>query len=909
MKRIEMLVVCLLVMLSYSTIAQVNVEVDFNQEPVEMSDALFGAFFEDINYAADGGLYAELVQNRSFEYYPVPGYTDMGLLEAWSAVQAGDASVSISVENETPLNSNNTNYLNLTVNKSGTLAGVQNTGFDGIAVKPGAKYDFSVYLRQNNTYNGSVIVQLKTSFGSVFMSDTIRNIGTTWKKYELELESTKMVKDARLQLITDAPGTVLIDMVSFFPQDTYKGRKNGLRKDLAQVIEDLEPKFLRFPGGCISHGRGLDNAYRWKETVGDVAERKPNWNLWGYHQTYGLGFYEYFLFSEDLGAKPLPVVPVGISCQFRQREIAPLNEMQEWIDDATDLIEFANGSVDTKWGAVRAQMGHPEPFNMEYICLGNEEDNIPEFRERFMMITNAIRELYPEIKVIGTSGTDDTGYNYHSLWEFSRENNVDAVDEHYYNDPEWFLQNVHRYDNFDRSGPTVFIGEYASRDDRLFNAIAEAAYLTGVEKNADIIEFTCYAPLFSNVEHQQWHPDLIRFNNTEVVKTASYYVQQMYSVNAGSKYYASNISYTDDVVSQGERFNGMTGLGTWNTQAEFDDLKITVNDELLYDETFESAGNWNVISGSFATKNGVYVQSSTAEPALSVYQNNIEADNYTITLRARKTGGNEGFLIPFGLKDNDNYFWLNIAGWGNTQHAVERVTNGNKNVLYTRGGEIQNNQWYDIKIEVEGGNARCYLDGEMIFDIPESTGPVTASVTEDETGDIIVKLVNSESRKLTTNVTLEGVELVQNAELTVLTGSFNERNSMEQQSLIVPETKTIEVSSSFEYDLPPYSFHVIRIKKAGNGSSLIKKADDGYGDSKIKVVPNPANTHARIIFDNPGANSFDLSFINIEGKKVMAMNNITGDEVTIERGNLPSGAYVVQLSYGSTIYSEKLMFN
>jgi alpha-L-arabinofuranosidase len=433
-------------------------------------------------------------------------------------------------------------------------------------------------------------------------------------------------------------------MVSLFPEETFKNRANGLRPDLAQAIADLHPKFLRFPGGCITHGRGNDNAYRWKATIGDVAERTPNWNLWGYHQTYGLGFYEYFQFCEDINAIPLPVLPLGVSCQFRDREVVPLNEIQPWIDDALDLVEFANGDSTTTWGKKRAAMGHPQPFKMEYICLGNEEDDIPEFRERFKLIANALKEKYPEIKILGTSGTIGWGDYYNSLWDFSRQEELYAVDEHYYVDPTWLLANNNRYDSFDRNGPKVFIGEYASWDDRMNNAIAEAAYLTGVERNADVVQFTCYAPLLCNEKHNQWHPDLIRFNNKTVCKTVNYYVQQLYSTYAGNLYLNSNVSYDKGFDPFEHIFNGKVGLGSWKTQVQFDSVSLVSNKFSKLDEDFSTdPANWEVLNGTFSVSGDVYVQSSDAEPAWSLYNKPITESEYTYRVKAKKTGAPKVF--------------------------------------------------------------------------------------------------------------------------------------------------------------------------------------------------------------------------------------------------------------------------
>ena len=807
MKKLTLLSLICLSLYSFRNGYDVKIKIDKSKPKVQMSDELMGVFFEDINYAADGGLYAELVQNRSFEYYKVPGYVNLEPLHAWELVEKDGASAQMSIKDAKPLNKNNTKYLQLSITKG--EAGIKNTGFDGIKIDAGEEYKFSVYMRRDANFTQKVLVQILNMNQEVIGEATIDKIEKSWDKYALNLKASKSCKMASLVITTKGKGNVYFDMVSLFPSKTFNNRENGLRVDLAQTVADLQPKFVRFPGGCISHGRGLDNAYRWKHTVGDVAERKPNWNTWGYHQTYGLGFFEYFQFAEDIGATSLPVVPIGVSCQFRNREICPIDDMQMWIDDALDLIEFANGDPSTTWGAVRAKMGHPKSFNMKYICLGNEEDNIPEFRERFMMIHDAIHAKYPEIKIIGTSGVDDTGWHYETLWEFSREHNLDAVDEHYYNDPQWFLNNVDRYDNFDRKGPKVFIGEYASRNDLMFNAISEAAYLTGVEKNADVIEFACYAPLFSNVHHQQWMPDLIRFDNSTIAKTASYYVQQIYSVYGGTDYLPSTVTYDANYQLPTNDYTGKVGVGDWGTSAKFKDLKVVANGKTIIENAFESMDNWEVQSGEFSIENNEMIQSSLDEPSISIFNLPVEASEYTLTVQAMKTGGREGFLIPFSY-NNGNYFWLNIAGWGNSQHAIEQIAPNGKSVLKTTRGHIENNQWYTIKIVVDKESAKCFLNDKMIFEIPGPPAPVTASIVENaKTNEVIVKLVNSSKEEIRVKVNLRKFSLKKQTKIITFEGDINDRNTIELPNIIKPHEQKSKLKKVFKCVLSPVSMKAI----------------------------------------------------------------------------------------------------
>jgi alpha-L-arabinofuranosidase len=596
----------------------------------------------------------------------------------------------------------------------------------------------------------------------------------------------------------------MLDMVSLFPQDTFRGRKNGLRKDLAQSLADLKPRFLRFPGGCIAHGQGLDNAYRWKDTVGDVAERKPNWNLWGYHQTYGLGYFEYMQLCEDIGATPLPVVPLGVSCGFRQPfQFASLDDLQVWIDDALDLIEFANGPVDSEWGKLRAEMGHPEPFNLEYICLGNEEHDTPGVRERFPYFVKAIRARYPDIKISGTSGLGPEI----PLYDLMTAMEVYNSDEHYYMSPDWYLRNVNRFDNFDRNKPKIFVGEYASEGNTLFNAVAEAAYLTGVERNGDMVDMTCYAPLFAKIGSTQWtKADLIWFTNKQVVKTPNYYVQQLFASNKGDVYLDNKVQLRLSDKNQ-TKFAGQVGVGTWRTSIEVE--SATLNGQPL------DFSQWETVNGNFRSSDGLYIQQNrNIEAAVSVAPRSGNGENDVFELRARKTGGDEGFLLVFGFEGKDNYYWWNIGGWGNSQHAIERrVAGQSQNRLISTGGRIEDNRWYDLRVELSPGRVRCLIDGKLVHDYREQPAGVFASPTYDKTsGMLMLKLVNASEQSVATTVRLHGqTELGSEAELITLAGRADAMNTVELEA-VKPETTTLPAGDTIELTLPPTSVQLLRIK-------------------------------------------------------------------------------------------------
>jgi alpha-L-arabinofuranosidase len=523
----------------------------------KISDLLLGMFFEDINYAADGGLYAELIQNRGFEY--VPGDKegrdkDWNSYKAWSV--SGNQAV-FTIDSVFPIHSNNKHYAVLQISQTG--AGLANEGFDGIAVKAGEKYNFSVFARTPEAKKGKLTVRLTDKNGKIYGETTTKAISGDWKKYDVVITVSQTITDAKLEVVPQMTGKVELDMISLFPQKTFKGHKNGLREDLAQVIADMNPRFVRFPGGCVAHGDGLGNIYHWKNTIGPLEARKPQRNLWGYHQTAGLGYFEYFQFCEDLGAEPVPVVAAGVPCQNSahyghslggQQGGIPMSEMGNYIQDVLDLIEWANGDVNTILGKKRAEAGHPEPFNLKYIGIGNEDIISDIFEERFTMIFNAVKEKYPEITVIGTVGPFYEGTDYVEGWGIADKLQIPMVDEHYYNPPGWYIHNQDFYDKYDRSKSKVYLGEYAAhlpgRPNNVETALAEALHLANVERNGDIVTMTSYAPLLAKEGHTQWNPDLIYFNNTEVKPTVGYYVQKLYGQHSGDEYLTSKIELSDN---------------------------------------------------------------------------------------------------------------------------------------------------------------------------------------------------------------------------------------------------------------------------------------------------------------------------------------------------------------------------
>jgi alpha-L-arabinofuranosidase len=788
----------------------VDVRIDCTRQGIPLSPHLYGLFFEDINFSADGGLYAELVQNRSFEYHPVNGNDPRGRdyhpLTAWEKVTRSGATGEITVADSSPLNATNRHYLALQVNASsspGATFGVANSGFDGIRLDAGARYDFSFHGRAADWLGDTTVtVALELPDGTVCGSTTISGLGRDWQKFEGVLVATQSTDQGRLVLTVSGRGTLALDMVSLFPQDTWLGRKHGLRRDLVESLRDLHPKFLRFPGGCIAHGDGLANAYSWKDSVGDVAERKANWNLWGYHQTYGLGYFEYFQLCADLGMQPLPVVPVGVSCGFRGLEVVPMNELQTWIDDALDLIEFANGPVASKWGAVRARMGHPEPFGLQFICLGNEEHNNAEVRERFPHFVRAIRARYPDIKIIGTSGLGAEIPIYDQMTDLA----VFSSDEHYYESPDWFIAHENRFDSFDRKKPKIFVGEYASQGNTLYNALSEAVYLTGIERNGDIVDMACYAPLFARIGRTQWTPDLIFFDQRRVVLPPNYYVQQLFARHVGDTYLDTALTVSAAVPPP--TLSGAVGVGTWRTSIEVDDLRV--NGRKLDPATWQPAG------GDYSLAGGLYRQSSVeAEPAMSFSPDSFSGDTVTYTVRARKTGGAEGFLLRFGATNGRGGYWWNVGGWNNTRHALEKIDSDTRQHarLAEAPGSVRNGAWHDLKVELSPGRIRCYLDGQLVHDYTMRSGLSASTTWDRDAREIVVKLVNPTESAITANLDLQGLRRVaSSATLITLAGARTATNTVENPDAVKPVESSIAVSPRFTREIPPMSLQFIRLR-------------------------------------------------------------------------------------------------
>ncbi|MRN53827.1 alpha-L-arabinofuranosidase C-terminal domain-containing protein [Paenibacillus monticola] len=774
---------------------------------------LFGIFFEDLNHAADGGLYAELVQNRSFDFDPID-HPDYHALMAWEKVERGGGECNIRIECESPLNKKG-NYAVIDIRTAGDGVGLMNQGFNtGIPVKEGNSYIFSVYARRDSSFDIPVNITLEGIDGSVYAETAIVVTSNEWTKYEACLSASATNYSGRLVLTTKGSGLFCLDMVSLFPSQTFLNRPNGLRKDIATLLADLKPKFMRFPGGCLIHDGSLnaddrDSMYRWKNTIGAVAERPARRNNWRYNQTLGLGYYEYFLFCEDIGAKPIPVLPAGYDPHHKRS--VPLNELQPWIDDALDLIEFANGEASSPWGALRVQLGHPEPFNMEYIGIGNEEVGEPFF-ERYAYFHRAIKAKYPDIQIINSSGPFASGEEYERGWRSARENRSDFVDEHYYQSPEWMLAHHRRYDSFKAEDPKVFIGEYASWGNTYYNALAEAAYMTGFERNAHAVGLACYAPLLCNVDYVNWKPDLIWFNNHNVFGTANYYVQKLFMHHQGNYVLPVQAEgFGQQALSVNKPISGRLAVGTEGGIVEYSRIQLI---DHVTGETKEFGDGKILLSDTAEDReNG---QARTIEELAS-----IESEHYTLSITAKQITWGRGIMVHFGKVDDRNELLLRIGGWQNGDLVINSIVNGTGSVLTHCLFDVIDEVCYHILLEITGRRIQAYVDGVLVADT-EDLLPVLeplyySSSIEEATGDVILKIVNLQDTQVNTGIMLEGFDEKQKLmiEVSELSGhSLEAENSFEEPTRIAPKIATLHLQGNeFEYEVPKHSFTVMRAKQ------------------------------------------------------------------------------------------------
>jgi alpha-L-arabinofuranosidase len=770
-----------------------KISVDAAHPGHKIPETLWGIFFEDINMSTDGGIYPELVRNRSFE--------DADTATDWKFTSdQGEASV-ITADvhgRPTPLNAFNRKSLRVQADGAFTL---ENDGYWGMNFVSGDRYTLKLAAR-GEKFDGKLTAKLLSSTGEVLASGDLSDVGNNWKYQTLELTANGGDPKGKLEISGDGHGVLFLDMISLMPDKTWKN--HGLRTDLAESLDGLHPKFLRFPGGCWVEGDDFAHMNHWKNTVGNMDTRTPLWNIWGYNATQGMGYHEYLQLAEDLGAEPLFCINVGMS----HKETIPLDRMAQWVQDALDAIEYANGPTNSVWGAMRAAAGHPAPFHLKYMEIGNENGGAA-YRERWPLFVNAIHAKYPEIKFVAD----------HWQGGYPSAPKPDIVDEHFYDTPEWFMRHATHFDHYDRKGPKIFVGEYAvTRNCGLGNlrgAIGEAAFMTGLERNSDHVIMASYAPLLVNLNHRAWNPDLINFDSANWYGLPSYYVQKMFAENRGD---VSLPTVVESPVAEPAATGGRIGVGTWNTAAEFKDIQVTAPDgKVLFTSDFSNGTQGWTLLGSGAkwqAQDGALRQTAEREFIRALAGDKTWTD-YTLTLKARKISGAEGFLILFRINGNEDRTWWNIGGWNNTQDALE-----SGGPVDAKPSHIETDRWYDIKVDVRGKHVKCWLDGQLVHDTDYDTGGKIDSLyavaaTDAATGDLIVKVVNANAQPLETAVNFSGAKKLTGAGTAIVLTSENatDENSLAEPTKVSPKTEAFRFSGpTLTRSFPGNSFTVLRLK-------------------------------------------------------------------------------------------------
>jgi alpha-L-arabinofuranosidase len=828
-----------------------TITIDAGKAGPEINPRMYGVFLEEINTAVDGGLYAELIRNRGFEDAKAPegfvlstnppknnvqseypdgstwqnpgGYATTYFFEVdkslpyWSLVKDGAAQGSMSLDLGHPLNAATPRSCRLQINDATGRVGIANEGFWGIGVKEGGNYELSFWARSEG-FSGELTATLETTEGKLASTAVkIGGLGREWKQYRATLKGTKTEPKARFVLAANTKGTVWLDVVSLFPQHTFKNRPNGLRKDIAEMIAGLKPGFVRFPGGCVVEGATVESAYNWKQTIGPIEQRQEIWNVWDYRRTHGMGLYEYLLFCEDLKAEPLYVSFAGQTCIYRNGTNLPMSEMKRVADNYLDALEYANGPKNSQWGKLRAESGHPDPFHMKLLEIGNENVG-QKYEDQYSFI-------YPKIKAADS--------NVLALACFPQpRTHTDMADEHYYSSPQWFINNFHMYDNADRQSPPIYIAEVAvtsgeggANKGNLIAALAEGVFLMGCERNGDHVRMVSYAPLLANVAGRTplagappaWH-GMIYFDSSRVFGTVSYYLWKTLAENLPSRTLDTGVSFADE---QGYKVSGQIGLGTWDASAEFKDVRVEKAGQVLYESDFaQGAKGWITEPreggiGRWTVQDAAFRQSAVGR-GMAFFGDKNWSD-YTLTLKARKFNGSEGFLITVGRK-GDDFYWWNLGGWGNTQHAIEHSSQGSQTMVGEgKPGAIENNRWYDIKVEVQGDLIRCYLDGQLINEgvVRPSPKLFAEAGRDDVTGDIVLKGINVSGKPVIGDLKLNGVaHIAPEATVTVLkSASLSDNNTLDQPMKVTATQSRIgSAGMQFTHEFPPYSLTVFRLK-------------------------------------------------------------------------------------------------
>lgn len=810
--------------------------INLQEKGAEVAPSMYGIFFEEINHAGDGGLYAELVNNRSFEELEMPeGYHAEGdvlytkevcnhmtgkmgkgkfrwttdPVPGWTLDTKDTSIADLKLTKDNPKFSTAPNNLKVTIKKKLASVRLINGGYWGMNMVKGDSYLLRTIIRTSSDYKGKVTALLLSEKDEILASTPVEISGSdVWNDIHLTMVPSATNGRAKLALEFDDTGTVYLDYVSLFPEKTFHNRPNGLRKDVAETLLGLKPAFVRWPGGCVVEGISLENRFEWKKTLGDPAARPGEYSTWGYRCSYGFGYYEMLQFCEDIHAEAMFVCNVGMGCQVRMGDASPQNEIAYYVDDCMDAIEYAIGDITTEWGRKRAEHGHPEPFPLKYVEIGNENWG-DEYDKRFDIFYTAIKEKYPELILIST----------HSIGGTGKIAKTDMIDPHWYADPEFFFQNTTIFDNHPRGKYDVYVGEYACNANvgggNMRAALSEAAFIGGMERNGDLVKMTSYAPLLENRNDRSWSVNLIWLDTDQVLGRSSYYVQRMASEHRPSYNVKSNITMSTPLPAENDE--GYWGFGSWNTSVDFKEVKVTKEDGTVINldlaNPVDKSGIWKL-------EGDVLSQTSLDAPTRYII-GDFCSNHFTMECQVRKVGGDEGFFVYWGMSDSyKEGLAYNVGGWGNQTTAIQKVENGqttsvigNNRIHHT----LESNKWYKVKMVVTPQKSELYVDGKLLLSyLPEVTPLQFFSSGYDEaTGELIVKVVNADAKSYPLNIKLKGAGQIEKRGKVISLSATNDtdENSFEEPKKIYPQESEFNgFGEDFDYNFPPFSYTILRTK-------------------------------------------------------------------------------------------------
>jgi alpha-L-arabinofuranosidase len=824
------------------------ITIDAGKPGASVAPTLHGIFFEEISHGGEGGLYAELIQNRGFEESRLPPATTVqdgwlipnrtphfGLPNnrasdwrmrwpvrsewpAWSVQKPDAGDITLALTDRQPLNGSTPRSLQVTINKpdANGNSSLENEGFWGINTVKGETYNLTFYAHTDR-YTGPLHVSLQSPDGAVLARYSFKTIASPqWKKFTCRIKADGSHPKAKFVMSFGSTGTVWLDFVSLFPAKTFKNRPNGMRPDLAQYLADLKPSFVRWPGGCFVEGINVESSPNWKRSIGPVEKRPGTYSPWGYWSSDGFGYHEFLQFSEDIGADAMYVFNAGVGCEMRSGTFIPDEKVDSIIADILDGIEYAVGPVTSKWGKVRAANGHPKPFPLKYIEIGNEQSG-PRYARRYNWFYDAIKKKYPGLQIMASMGIGDV--NRRTLDSMHK---VDYADEHAYKAAYWAMRNYDHFDQYKRGAWDMYVGEYATNSGvgrgNMLAALSDAVYIMSMERNGDLVKMSSYAPLFVNVNDVDWPVNLINFDAHRSFGRISYYTIKLFNDHRAYLNFATETKVIPPSTKQ-PLFTGSVGLATWDTESEYKDLQIIQDGKVVYQSDFlNRPAEWKPVRGTWVVKDSSFAQTAMGAQRLA-WLKDKSFDTYTLKVKARRTSkATNAFIIPFAVKDDNTMLRAHIGSYVNANVVFESVTGGmNVSDLTNQRrlpAPIETGRWYDITLEVGYDKVDCYLDGKLLLSYSEPAKLFSISGRDNRTGDVIVKVVNASAQPYGAGFVINGIQVGSSAEaITLSAASLEAENSLEEPLRYVPQTKVLSgVSNQFSMEIPPYSISVLRFK-------------------------------------------------------------------------------------------------